>query len=100
MDERTIDYRSPRALEGESPTATSVAIVLTALLPLTFAAHVMLRNHQLSLPDPYNNPYTIWSTACLLALPVLALADAILIAAWRRRIARPVVILALILCGL
>ncbi len=33
---------------------------------VVLAAFYVLRRHQLSLPDPYNNPFTGWSTACLL----------------------------------
>lgn len=43
--------------------------VLYMLLPvvhvLAVIAFAKLRDHQLSLPDPYNNPYTTWSTLCL-----------------------------------
>ena len=36
-----------------------------------------LRSHQLSLDDPYNNPYTNWSTACLLLSLLMFIVGAI-----------------------
>lgn len=100
MADRTIDYLSPATRDHQSTSVTCVAFVVTLLLPVMFVSFVLLRRYQLSLPDPYNNPYADLSTACLLALPVLALADAILVAAWWRRIARAVSVFALILIGL
>jgi hypothetical protein len=98
--QRIVDYYSPSTSEPCSRVATWTVLALTLLLPIAFVSFELLRRHQLSLPDPYNNPYTSWSTGCLLALPVLAVADVIVIAAWRRRIARPVLALSLVLLGL
>ena len=86
--ERVFDYRSSVATTSVSHAATRAALVVTLLIPLSFVAFRLLRRHQFSLPDP--NPYTTWSTACLLAFFALAFVDLILLVALRRRVARGV----------
>ena len=45
------------------PLAYSLLPAVHVVVWVTFA---LLRGHQLSLPDPYDNPYGDWSTTCLL----------------------------------
>src|SRR5258705_106664 len=85
--EQVIDYRSSAATTGASRTATRLIFVVTLLIPASLIAFRLLRRHQLSLPDPYNSPYTIWSTACLLAFFVLTVVNLVLLLVFRRRVA-------------
>ena len=57
-----------------APRDTTIGI-LTASIPLCYAAFAVLRSRQLSLPDPYSNSYTTWSTAFLGAFVVAWVAD-------------------------
>jgi hypothetical protein len=49
--------------------------VLFLLVPVVhvgaLAAFVVLRDHQVSLPDHYNDPYPDWSMSCLLSAGAL-----------------------------
>ncbi len=77
--------------------ANVVIAVLVLLIPLCFTAFVVLRDIQLSLPDPYNNPYTNWSTSFLLAVMILWMLGLILTAIWYRLLAAPIWILATVI---
>jgi len=61
---------------------------LTACIPIFYVAFAVLRRHQLSLPDPYNNPYTTWSTAFLGAFVASCLANLVVLSALSRRLDR------------
>jgi hypothetical protein len=86
--DHVVEYRTPATTVGISRAATRLVLGVTLLVPATFVAFRLLRNHQLSLPDPYNNPYTNWSAACLLAFFGLALTDFVLLVVLRRRVPR------------
>ncbi len=73
-----------------SGAATMVAMSAALLVPATFVAFALLRRHQLSLPDPYNNPYTNWSTACLMGFFALTIVASLTLALTRGRIGRVV----------
>jgi hypothetical protein len=88
--DQVIDYGTAATALGISRVVTRLVLVVTLLVPSTYVAFRLLRNHQLSLPDPYNNPYTNWSTVCLLAFFALSLTDFVLLIALRRRVARSV----------
>src|SRR5262245_7762254 len=64
--------RSPLVIALSVPTISSLA------------GFAILRSHQLSLVDPYNNPYTTYSTACLDAFLLLWLCTLITSIAMRR----------------
>jgi hypothetical protein len=57
---------------------------------LAFAAFHLLRTHQLSLPDPYHNPYTALSTGCLVAFRCILISLTILSVCWRRHLSADV----------
>ena len=66
---------------GSLPSSTSTRLstpvaltVIAAFQVVLLIAAILLRKHQLSLPDPYNNPYTNWSTICFLSSMTLWLA--------------------------
>jgi ABC-type uncharacterized transport system permease subunit len=52
----------------------SLTLILSILTVVTYFGFAILRTYQLLLPDPYKNPLTVLSTACLLAFLLLALA--------------------------
>jgi hypothetical protein len=99
-DERTIDYRTPPAPRPCSRVATRTTLVLTLLLPATFVSFVVRYRRQFSLFDPSDDAGTSGSIVWLLVLLALAVADLVVIAAWRRRIARSVLVFAVVLLGL
>jgi hypothetical protein len=84
------DYRSPAATNTVSRVATQCALVVTLLILVSFIVFCLLRRRQLSLPDPYNNPYSNWSTACLCAFLALTVADFVVLVSMRQRVARSV----------
>ena len=63
----SIDYASVRPPSHRRRLAAPLVLGTAGLLIATFVGFQLLRRHQLSLPDPYNNPYTILSTGCLLS---------------------------------
>jgi hypothetical protein len=77
-----------------SKLATRAILTLTVIIVSAFVTFTILRRRQLSLPDPYNNPCTNWSTAFLLVVPFAWLFDLVLLLANRRRVEKGVAILA------
>jgi hypothetical protein len=71
----TTDPANPSAEPAEPCRLdTRIPILFLLVPPAHVAAAVIffvLRDHQLSLPDPYNNPYTNWSTGFLLSAGAL-----------------------------
>ena len=74
------------------------AVVL--LVPVLFVAFCVLRRIQLSLPDPYNNPYTDWSTLCLLGVLVFWIVGLIMMSIFRNDLARVTRVSATVVLGL
>ncbi|HVT89360.1 MAG TPA: hypothetical protein VHD56_10945 [Tepidisphaeraceae bacterium] len=85
--DKVIDYRSVAAVPT-GRVATQLVLVVTLLVPASYVTFRVLRNHQLSLPDPFNNPYTGWSTAVMYTFFALVFVDFVLLAILRRRVAR------------
>lgn len=85
-EDEVIPYAAGARSPGISRPMTILVLVLTILLPASFGAFVPLRAHQLSLPDPYNNPYTDWSTACLLTFFATLLVEPVVLVRVGRRI--------------
>jgi hypothetical protein len=95
-----LNYAPPNLTKVRNRPATLVVLGLTLIIPIAFVAFYILRKHQLSLPDPYNNPYTNLSTACLLTVLLSWMADFVALVALRSRIYRPVVTLASVVVGI
>lgn len=77
-----------------------IAVTLSLLTVSSFLAFRVFRRHQLSLPDPYNNPFTDISTAFMIAFVVLWLATLVTICVLRRSVTRPAAILPWTVVGL
>lgn len=56
------------------PVSSVIVLTLSSAMLMSFVAFSGLRIYQLSLDDPYNNPYTDWSTAFLILFLVLWIA--------------------------
>ena len=82
-----------------STAGTRLTFLVTLFIPATYLVFRILRRHQLSLSDPYNNSYTIWSTAFLLAFFGLVVCDLVLVLTFRRRVARSVAVFAYVVLG-
>jgi hypothetical protein len=78
--------RGPGPGKGAVGFAVPAAVINHALVVASFLAFAYLRRVQLSLPDPYNNPYTTWSTVCVLAFFAFWLCDCLLVIGLRRRL--------------
>ena len=81
-------------------SANLLVMAVMLFILLCFVTFVVLRRHQLSLPDPYNNLYTTWSTLFLFAAFGLWIAGLVLVLVFRRSlilatwlIASPILIL-------
>jgi hypothetical protein len=74
----------------QSKWKNSIVLLLIGALVLAFAAFHLLRTHQLSLPDPYHNPYTALSTGCLVAFRCILISLTILSVCWRRHLSADV----------
>ena len=70
-----------------------IAVTLSLLTVACFVAFRGFRRYQLSLPDPYNNPFTDISTVFMIAFAVLWLATLVTICILRRSVTRPAAIL-------
>jgi len=68
-------------------------VALSLLTVACFIAFRVFRRHQLSLPDPYNNPFTDISTAFMIAFVVFWLANLVTICILRSSVTRPSAIL-------
>lgn len=69
-------------------------LLVTLLIPASYIAFKLLRRHQLSLADPFNNPYTTWSTIVRWCFFGLVLADLVLAIVLHKRISFRVKVLA------
>jgi hypothetical protein len=74
----------------QSKWKSSIVLLLIGALVFAFAAFHVLRTHQLSLPDPYHNPYTALSTGCLVAFLCILFTLTILSVCWRRHLSADV----------
>jgi hypothetical protein len=77
-----------------------IAVTLSLLTVTTFLAFSIFRRYQLSLPDPYNNPFTDISTAFMIAFVALWLATLVSISVLRRSVTRRAVMLTWTVVGL
>ena len=77
-----------------------ITVILSLLTVACFLAFRVFRRHQLSLPDPYNNPFTDISTAFMIAFVVFWLATFVTICILRRSVTRPAAILTWTVVGM
>jgi hypothetical protein len=66
----------------------ATAMGLAFLTCMAFVVFKILRARQFSSPDPYNNPFTLPSTGCLLAFFVLWLATVVIAFVFSRSLTR------------